>query len=370
MRKNLVIAAAATLLSLLALELGLRLYLTEFGDLRQKVLYLYSRDEIQQLPTAFRGLAYLNFGLSPDYHDHNSLGYRGPEIGTPKPPGTFRIVALGGSTTYGVPLDSWRLAYPHQLQTALRDEYGYAHVEVINAGTPMYSTWESAVNMLLRMSDLQPDLVIIYHGINDLQVRLVDPEQYEGLNAARGIWELAEDPLPPSSLLRIAWKKLGFELDIAYELVHGFRIPDGYRNCKPGSSDIDGKCADLDMTVSEVLAANPPVYFERNLRNMIRLADGLDSKALLLTFAYSPLEYEVPRGASLARQYMQAGIAEQNALVRAVSDEHQMLFYDLAATMPIDKPLWADDVHMSAAGTKEMARQLAKFLAESGALES
>ena len=231
MRAKVIIVLASFILMLFVLELGLRFYLSNYGDERQKTLYLYSREEINEKLTLLRGLAFLNYGLSPTHEYVNSRGYRGPEIALPKPRDVYRIVALGGSTTFGLFLDSWQLTYPHQLEQHLRSGYDYSQVEVINAGAPQYSTWESAVNMLLRVPDLEPDMVIIYHGINDVGVRLTDPEYFDGLYSARGYWTDQDDPLPPSSLLRFAMKRLGFELQADYTLDAKFRVPDGIRSC-------------------------------------------------------------------------------------------------------------------------------------------
>ena len=368
MRSKIAIILASIVITLLILELGARLYLSHYGDERQKTLYLYSRDEINQKQTLMQGLAYLNYGLSTTRDDVNSLGYRGREIAVPKPADVYRIVALGGSTTYGLFLDLWQLAFPHQLEEILQRDYGYDRVELINAGVPQYSTWESAVNMLLRIPDLAPDLVIIYHGINDIGVRMTDPEFYDGLNTGRGYWVDRDDPLPPSVLWRFALKRLGYELPVAYELDTTFRRPDGVRSCDQDDGGPEPVCRGFDMTASEVMLANPPIYFERNLRNMIRLARGMASDVLLLTWAYSPLEFAEAGGGGMVHQYLQDGADELNAIVRRLAKDEGTLFFDLAASMPTDDRYWVNGVHMKAAGTAEMARQIAEYLAATGLL--
>ena len=368
MRSRIAIILASIAITLVVLELGARFYLSQFGDERQKILYLYTRDEINQKQTLLQGLAYLNYGLSTTRDDVNSLGYRGPEIAVPKPDAVYRIVAIGGSTTYGLFLDLWQLAYPRQLQETLQRDYGYGAVEVINAGVPQYSTWESAVNMLLRIPDLEPDLIIIYHGINDVGVRLTDPAFYDGLNTGKGYWVDRDDPLPPSVLWRFALRRLGFELPVAYELDTTFRRPDGIRSCDQDDSGLEPVCRGFGMVASDVLRANPPIYFERNLRNMIRLAQGMNSEVLLLTWAYSPLEFPEAGGGGMVHKYLQEGADEHNAIVRRLAEEEGTLYFDLAASMPVDAAYWVNGVHMKAAGTAEMARQIAVYLAGSGAL--
>src|SRR6202008_4755542 len=105
-------------------ERGLRVYLLHYGSQDDRIKYLYSLEEVRQQTNNLVPMPYVNYIPSPGFPEHNSLGYRGPEIEIPNPPGVYRIVSLGGSTTYGSatkPED----AYPAQLQKILRDEYGY-----------------------------------------------------------------------------------------------------------------------------------------------------------------------------------------------------------------------------------------------------
>ncbi len=368
MRTKIPIIAGAILLTLLALEVGFRVYLTHYGDQRQKILYLYTREEIQQQVMLFQGLAYLNYGLDPDHPQVNSLGYRGPEVNVPKPDGAYRIVALGGSTTYGLYLPDWRQSYPHQLEAQLQQGLGHDNIEVINAGVLGYSSWESAVNLLLRIPDLEPDLLIIYHAINDVGVRTTDPEFYDGLNSGKGYWQDLDDPLPISALFRFALRRLGGELPVAYELDTSMRAPDGRRSCMPDTVDGVAYCPGFDMALQEVLDANPPVYFERNLRNMARLARGMDAEVLFVTWAYSPLDFPIEGGGGMVDPVQQGAVDEHNAIIRRLADEEGALLYDLAAAMPSDAPYWVNGIHMSARGAAEMARQVAEYLAEAGVL--
>lgn len=77
----------------------------------------------------------------------------------------FRIVCLGGSTTYGYnhrPESVW----PAVTERLLR-ERGY-DVEVINAGMQWYATAHSLANYVLHMRYYEPDVVVVVHGVNDL----------------------------------------------------------------------------------------------------------------------------------------------------------------------------------------------------------
>lgn len=109
---------------------------------------------------------------------HNLLGFRNtvgpeaPELTWQKPEGAFRIVCLGGSSTYGHGPSSDATTWPGRLQTLLNATSGSTVVEVINGGCQGYSSFESLINLSIRMVDLEPDLVLVYHAINDMRCAL------------------------------------------------------------------------------------------------------------------------------------------------------------------------------------------------------
>ncbi len=369
MRKKLALSAAAIVLTLLALEVGWRFYVANFGTQQQKILYLYSRAEIDELQSLYRPIPFVNYGLTPNRDDVNSLGYRGPEITQPKPPDRYRIVALGGSTTYGGYLDRYELTWTYKLERLLADEYGYSQVEVVNAGVPAYSTFESAVNFMLRAQDLDPDMIIIYHATNDVRARLVDPAHYRGGYGLRGTWRTLDKALPASALQRLLMHKLGDSLQLAFSLDERMPAPSDVRGCQLDTSGAKAVCADLGMTAQQVLDANPPIYFQRNLENIIGMAQSRDIATLLMTWAYSPYVYDAPNGDVMSQPYRQAAVAEHNQIIRELATERDTLFYDMAANLPIERQFWINGVHQSDAGTSEMARQLADYLSDSGALD-
>ena len=288
---------------------------------------------------------------------------------SPKPPGVYRIVAMGGITTYGGYLDSYKDAWTYKLQQRLRQDYGYAHVEVINAGVPAWSSYETAVNFLLRIPDLDPDMVIIYHATNDVRARLVDPAQYSGGYELRGTWQTLDSELPASALQRLLMHKLGDSVLVAQSLDDRLPPPDHIRECELDKSGEIAMCANLGMSAADVLAANPPVYFRRNLRSIVSLAQSRGVETLLLTWANSPFEFDEPNGNVMSQPFRQDAVAEHNAIIRELASERGALFYDMAERLPDDREYWFNGVHQSAAGTTEMARLLAEYLAESEVID-
>jgi lysophospholipase L1-like esterase len=96
----------------------------------------------------------------------NSLGFRGPDFEPQKPAGTFRVIALGESSTFGFH-NTDTSTYPYLLQELFRDHALPYRVEVINAGFPYYNS-SSILNLLTHeLGDYAPDLLTLYNGYND-----------------------------------------------------------------------------------------------------------------------------------------------------------------------------------------------------------
>jgi len=82
-----------------------------------------------------------------------------------KPPGTFRIFCLGGSTTYGRPYDD-RTSFPgwlRELLPAVDDRHAW---EVINAGGVSYASYRVAA-VMQELVEFEPDLFIVYSAHNE-----------------------------------------------------------------------------------------------------------------------------------------------------------------------------------------------------------
>lgn len=100
------------------------------------------------------------------HYSNNSLGLRGDETGRTPAPGTQRVIVVGGSTVYGA-LDDQTDTLPVELEQILRERYG-ATVEVLNAGVPGYESLREAAYTKADLLDLQPDVVVVMDGLNDV----------------------------------------------------------------------------------------------------------------------------------------------------------------------------------------------------------
>jgi lysophospholipase L1-like esterase len=114
----------------------------------------------------------------------NSDGLRDREFVKPKPAGTYRILVLGDSFTWGIGLDIDD-TMTKRMERALADR---AHpVEVVNGSIPGFNTTQEL--RLLRNKGLSydPDFLLLQYNMNDIEFRP----------------ELATEPYDPSKVVPI-----------------------------------------------------------------------------------------------------------------------------------------------------------------------
>ena len=313
-------------------------------------------------PILFTEHPYINYYGTQNYRSldglniHNSLGFRGGEIEKPKPRSVYRIVLIGGSSTYEERVSDWRKDWARQLQNELQKSYNYENIEVINAGLPGWTSFNSLVNLEFKIVDLEPDLIIIYHGVNDAIARLVPPNLHLSDNIGRvKQFEKKSCIFPICSILvqRLTGREKDF-LNVDAPTAGG-SIDNIY----------DPR---LGMTTLEAYKANSPIYFERNLRSMIAIAREYDSDVLLSTWAYSD-QFD-PQLDFASTAHHQFGFNQNNLAVKKIGEEKKVLVYDFESEMPKDKSYWADGRHVNERGAELKGELFTNFIYRNKIIEN
>lgn len=361
------------------LEVAARVFLFHFAGKERFFRYASIDQILHRYPSANHPLfthsphRYLGHYPSPNYKDgknrHNVLGYRGEEIVLPKPQGEFRIACLGSSSTYTGWVDDYRITYPAILESELRGD-GY-QVSVINAGNEAWTSYETLINFAFRVLYLEPDLIIVYHGVNDILARVVwPPEAYASDNAGfRGpnISDLAmPNVLEHSTLLRALAVKTGLIAPHATL----FRTYDAHSPTFYGFEWRDQKIRGVyprgvftKVTARQMLETNKPVYFRRNMESLAAMADHYGIATVFATFAYSP---EFPEEPWVASDEIQWAYEESNQVLRDVAKRTGAVLFDFAKAFPTDRALFADGIHVNKVGARRKGELCAEFLRESG----
>jgi lysophospholipase L1-like esterase len=306
---------------------------------------------------------------------HNALGFRGKETTWEKPPGVFRIACLGGSSTYGQSESSDDAIWPARLEVLLNEgaPADAPRVEVINAGCQGYSTFESLINLELRVVDLEPDLVLVYHGINDMRCALYRDPVRDNTHW-RAVWPVER----PSRLEQLVQASTTFRFLRS--------LDDGWihRRSQLGSYVIVA----FDPVADQYHKSDPPTLgfdnVRRNLQSIVAVARAHGGRPIFMTQAmrYSDLD-EAP-----SRDMQTWGLKRVQELLREVGAEHDVPVLDIAPTIEaeaarqfaagevvevkvrdkvkIQDKVFTSEVHFTDAGSDLMARTVAAALVAGG----
>ncbi|MGD2095392.1 MAG: GDSL-type esterase/lipase family protein [Phycisphaerales bacterium] len=369
--QKLLLLVCSISLIFITLEIGMRVWICHFANERHVLKYA----SVKQLEKKHKDIKprwsvhrYLGHYPTPDFekgkNKHNSLGYRGDEIVLPKPEGQFRIVCLGGSTTYTTELEDFKMSYPNLLEKELR-ERGFKNINVVNAGVGAYTSWESLINFELRVLDLDPDMIIIYHGVNDILARFVwPPDAYKGDNSGAASAPSMSMPsiLEYSTLMRYLMIRLGIiqphsTLERSLKKVPKTNYAIEFFNQKERNKYPAGIFR--QVSAQKILMTNEPEYFRRNIENIVVIAQFREIETVIATFAYCP-NFNDSSIVSCKEYILEYD--EMNQVLKSVTEKMHVNIFDFAELFPKDEIYFTDGIHVNAEGVKLKAKMFADYL--------
>ncbi len=299
----------------------------------------------------------------------NSSGFRGQPIAVQKPLGTFRIVALGGSTTLGV-TNNYRESYPYYLEKLLRARYPGRLIEVENAGGAWYSTAHILVNYELRVRPYEPDLIVVFEAINDLYRSFSPPwfavgpfrpdySHYLGPYARfLGPEVDATSPsLGPVGSASLLWRTL--QRTFGHD-------PSPFDYHPENVAKITATLREREVREFRSLPSFR-MYYGRLVQNI--LADGHQVVVASQPFLYRqdlsaesrpliryPQLFCAENGTYPSLASMESGMRRFNEAARAIADAAHVPFLDFEAAVPKTGQYFSDDVHLKAEANRILAK--------------
>lgn len=332
-------------------------------------------------PVPWHGSAYVPSAYPPHYLKHvhaepglpgmdtlprtfstNNLGFRGDSLSIPRAPGEVRVFVVGGSTTECVFLDD-REALTRRLQDRLRAAHPGVDVRVYGAGKSGDRSWDHVAMVSQRLAHLQPDVIVVFAGINDV------------FAAANGRDYLMRDTARPPTLRRLlAQGATEFQLPrLAYRAFNRF---------DPGGIDIRSEYRRLSARARALpLADRPPREdvrpYEENLRTLAAVARAQGARMVFMTQATTwnardprPSEWHWMVGTRVRYREadLDAAMERYNQAMRRAGAASGAPVFDLARSIPKSAEFFYDDVHFNVAGADTAAAMLARFIADHGVL--
>lgn len=345
----------AFLLALLLVEAGTRLFMPHVSmleawiDAPQQRAGFIDREKV----TIFEGDPLLFWRLKPNLDravwdftvvSTNAQGLRhdGP-VGS-KEPGTFRIVCLGDSVTFGYrvpvvwperPQDfnaEW-LPYPMLLEKSLRAANPGRRIEVVALAVPGYSSHQGLAWLRRDIDALEPDLVTACFGWNDIGMR------------AR----------PDSETMSTAWTHVTFRRLMSYSQA----LTHAALRMRARGGDSTKPAATPPADVPRV----PPQQYVRNILEMNELAKSRGARTLVIGPVYRDREAN-PQEGNLIAHYRES--------LRAAAQEDGIAYLEIPelteANYPANMSLFGEAIHPNHMGHRLLATALLKFFAAHGML--
>jgi lysophospholipase L1-like esterase len=283
----------------------------------------------------------------------NSLGFRGPEIILPKPASTVRVAFLGSSTTYCAEVSSNEATWPHLVAETLQRQWPEVMVDYVNGGVPGYPVKATLRNLEQRVAPLNPDVIVIYEGFNDLSGNSFDLAVEQGLVSKR-----TEQNLSWPTKYSLLWYLVEKNLLILAQQRAATKVETKLR------FDRETLVAPYRHDLKELVAASQRVA---NLVVLATLSTQLRSdqtaeqqgRAAVTNLYYMP--YMSIKG-------LIEGYASYNEVVRLVAHETGALLVPGESSIPGDREHFADSVHFTAKGSRAMADRVTHVLLESDAI--
>ncbi|RXK55723.1 SGNH/GDSL hydrolase family protein [Oleiharenicola lentus] len=283
-------------------------------------------------------------------------GRRGELYSFKKPPGVFRIVCFGGSTTEQRSDEG--VQYPLRLQQLLRERLGRDNIEVINLGFSAYATPHFLIQLELDVLSWEPDLLILSENINDLTASYFENFTPDYSNKYRHPFYSVPD-----------YRSRFTRANVLFQDVQLYWITRAFVESRLfPPSRIDIRRASLgDQPLPEAQQV-----FERNLRSFVALAR---TNGIGVVLASQPLEpgrdffdqqmaykpYANITLYPLHEEFLKHHLS-YNRTIEKVARETGGWFLDNNSEFGGDRKYFIDMVHYSSAGIDRLAENYANFI--------
>jgi lysophospholipase L1-like esterase len=243
-----------------------------------------------------------------------------------KAAGTFRIIAVGGSTTANE--ESFRLTgidYSLALEKKLSEALSGTKIEVLNAGGNAYSTAQSLINIELRLVEYNPDIILLMHNINDCSVNFFNG----GATSDYANKYLKSYFLSPS--LQGTLSASGFLTQSRFLVWIG--LPQIFAE----------KSGDLNPEADY----RPGIRFFR--RNIVSIAGICRENGIRLILLSQPYSMEPHRFVS------QAAFLAYDQVIAEIAKEQEIDFFDMFSEFGHEKGYFVDEFHYSPEGIERFS---------------
>jgi lysophospholipase L1-like esterase len=289
-------------------------------------------------------------------------GFRGArDVSESHPDSVFRIIAVGGSTTFDANTSGDSSAWPARLEQILNSVDAPQHFEVLNAGVPGFQVFDDLVRLELELHRYKPNLIILYQGHNDL---------FNTLSNAGAPKAVSFDPRPGETPAVYPWQLWLERNSLLYHKLRSKWEAIQYR----ASGEAEGaraKPADYNAGIDRGSEG-----FGRNVRLFLAVAQSLGIRVVVPQVVYAKSDVGAGADSVVVALWRRAlpfappavvwtGYARYDSVARVATTAHTGTIYVPAS----DPALWlldgyaeGDPIHFNNSGSWRLARHLANAI--------
>lgn len=286
----------------------------------------------------------------------NAMGFRGAPFSAEKPPGTCRLVVVGGSAVFDLGATEGQ-DWPHLVQARLH-QAGHSEVEVINAGVPGHASSDAVGKIYGQLWLYQPDAILFYNAWNDIK-SFTELSRHNPLAWQIQPHDPEADPFqnfqgPLDRLL--GFSQLYIKLRTRFLLSrHQLGLEGAVETPSAGRREISSLAFDqyrlqvaLVVDASRNIGATPILLTQASLL----AADNSADDRARINYGYQGLDHD-----DLVRAFDTC-----NQIVRTIGIEKRVDVLDLATQLSGHSELFDDHIHTSRKGSHTLANAVTNHL--------
>lgn len=324
-----------------------------------------------QMPFNATYTLYSNEGLrgmdSVMTHTTNNVGFRGDSLIIPKPSNEVRIFIIGGSTAQCLYIDDSK-SLNKVLQDELQKSYPALKVKVYAAAKSGDASDEHLAMLTHRIVHLQPDLVILFSGINDLR-KTIQRYDYLHLTPVKNFFPrnifLAATNFQVGRHLYYLFKRPGDEETREAVPFHtNYRQLFNIQQAVPVSDSVpyinaDAYAENLASIAGVCRANGVKIIFVPNQSTWNSMVDkAIGRQHWLLTCG----------GIRYREDYLAAALDSFNQKMHELGDKQHVKVFDLPSALPKSSEYFYDDCHFNVYGAREAGTRLSAYLVKTNVL--
>lgn len=340
-----------------------------FFVFKKNSVYTEAYENLIKGEPKFTAQPYLNYINNPNFingggvHEVNRSSIRNTsQTSLKKPAHVYRILFLGGSTTFGE-LDV-NNTFPALLEQSFNRQIKtlnikYAQVECLNAGLPSGTSAEILTHYLFKLNYLNPDLIVIHAGVNDAITYLFlgSSTYHPDYHTTRIVFQDIE-PLSPLLRYLLVSKTVGF-------LVLRFMYGDNMSSLRENLFfESKNKQKNEWFTFGNDSMFSPQYNaFYNNIKNLLTIAKAKHQKVLLVSDVVNEHEAHNFALSDSVKAVIMNGLQKHKEFLYSLSHEFSVpVCYLKSENFPSGMFPAGDGIHVNEKGEKEKARLIEEYI--------